>query len=184
MKKIDVRPGDCVVSPPGCRDPRFRRSVIYIWEHGSSGTSGVVLNRPTNHVIGEITSSTPDHIGRHIMYWGGPVHSNLVFMLHTTDWQTSKSNYINDELSVTSDHVMFDCLGKDQPNEWRVFFGHASWAPGQLEGELKGEAPWSPAHSWLILKKPSLDLLFSTETNQLWNEGIKQCSKQSIDAWI
>jgi putative transcriptional regulator len=183
-RKIDLEPGDCLIAPPFCKDPRFKKSVIYIWEHGASGSAGAVINRPTNHIIGELVSSTEAHIANHIMYWGGPVHTTLVFMLHTNDWKTGRSNNITEDLSVTSDNRMFDMIADDQPNEWRVIFGHANWGPGQLDGELSGIAPWTPNHSWLVLKKPTVEWLFNADTDKMWQEAINACTKQSIDAWI
>jgi putative transcriptional regulator len=182
----DLKAGDCLVAPPNCTDTRFKKSVVYLWEHGEAGSAGVVINRPTNHIIKELVNGPycPDHIGRHIMYWGGPVHTNLVFMLHSNDWRQPRSNVININMGVTSDPNMFQELGDQQPNEWRVFFGHSTWGPKQLEGELKGQGPWTPAHSWLILKEPTLDWIFNTPTETQWDHAVMACSQQTIESWL
>lgn len=181
---IKLTAGDCLIAPPTCRDPRFKKSVIYLWEHSEEGSAGVVINRPSNHCVGEIIDTVPENIGDRIMHWGGPVHTHVVFMLHTLDWQTHRSNIINSSMGVTSDIKMFDYMSAEQPDAWNVFFGHASWGPGQLEGELKGEGPWDPSHSWLILKNPDTEWLFDTATELMWDTAVEACSRQAIDSWI
>jgi len=184
--RYQIEAGDCLVSPPHCRDPRFKKAVVFMWEHSESGSAGAVINKPTNHIISDLVvgPTCPDHIGRHTMYWGGPVHTNLVFMLHTLDWRLPRSNIINMSMGVTSDPDMFEGVGEQQPNEWKVLFGHSSWGPNQLEGELSGKGPWSPEHSWLILKSPSVDWLFNTPTDVMWDQAVLQCSQQTIESWL
>jgi len=182
-KQLEVSSGDCLIAPPNCPDPRFKNSVVYIWEHGEAGTQGLVLNRPTNHALSEIVDNFGAQ-GDRTMNWGGPVYPNVVYMLHTAEWGTSRTRVVGD-ISHTSDNRMFEFI-KDgtQPDRWEVFFGHASWAPGQLEGELSGTGPWTKGQSWLILKGVKAEWVFETDPENMWDQAIVDCSKQSVDSWI
>ena len=181
---VEIRSGDCLIAPPNCVDPRFRKTVIYVWEHSEAGSTGVIINRPTNNTLNDLVDIVPDHLKKHCMYWGGPVHTNLVFTIHTLDWTIARTNHVNKELGVTSDPMMFEIIGENQPNEWKVFFGHAAWAPGQLEGELSGKGGWKPGHSWLVLKQPTIDWVFNTPTENQWDTAIMACSQQAVESWI
>ena len=181
-KPIEVAAGDCLIAPPNCPDPRFKNSVVYLWEHGEAGSQGVVLNRPSNHTIGEVVDDFDQ--GDRTVNWGGPVYPNVVFIMHTADWGTSRTKCING-VCTTSDNRMFEMMKRgSMPNRWEVFFGHSSWAPGQLEGELSGTGPWTKGQSWLILKNVDPEWVFETDPENMWDQAILDCSKQTIDSWI
>ena len=41
---IDTQ-GKLLIAPPNMPDPRFRKTVVYIWRHDVSGAAGVVINK-------------------------------------------------------------------------------------------------------------------------------------------
>lgn len=155
-----------------------------MWEHSASGSAGAVLNKPTNNQLGDLVNYVPSHLARHIMFWGGPVHTNLVFMLHSSEWSMDRTSHISETMAVTSDNKMFEVMEEQQPDEWKVLFGHSSWGPGQLEGELEGRTPWSPKHSWLVLRQPSQEWIFNTPTENMWDQAILECSQQAVSQWL
>ena len=84
---IDAQ-GKLLVAPPGMPDPRFRKTVVFIWKHDVSGAAGVVINkrcqRPTfEHVCQEGRIPLKKGI-KPPVYWGGPVLNNVVGVLHST----------------------------------------------------------------------------------------------------
>jgi len=181
-----VGAGDLLIAPPNLPDPRFRNTVVYLWEHGDAGSAGVVINKPSNHNIRNLieTDICPEHIAERSLYWGGPVHNNVVFMLHSAEWQTERTDTIDDHIAVTSDMRMFNFLSLNQPHYWQVYYGHSGWGPGQLEGEISGSGPWSSSQSWLVWHKPDPEWIFDTPTEHMWDEAITQCAKQSIATWL
>ena len=58
MKEIEsLRPGMLLVATPDLRDPHFRRTVVYLVAHGSDGTVGVILNRPSETAVQNVLPS-------------------------------------------------------------------------------------------------------------------------------
>jgi putative transcriptional regulator len=178
--------GQCLIAPPHIQDPRFARTVILLVQHDTQGSLGFVINRPTDYTLGQITDTDRfQNISNRTAHWGGPVNGNVVHVLHTRDWRTSRSLPINPEISFTSDAMMFDYIDNgQQPNQWRTVMGVASWGPGQLEGELKGEEPWYRCNSWLVLPHPHTEMLFGLDGEEMWNEAITFCSYQAFDNWF
>ena len=41
---IDAQ-GKLLIAPPGMPDPRFRKTVVYMWRHDVSGAAGVIINK-------------------------------------------------------------------------------------------------------------------------------------------
>ncbi len=74
MKEIEsLRPGMLLVATPDLRDPHFRRTVVYLVAHGSDGTVGVILNRPSETAVQNVLPSWASHTSRpHAVFAGGP----------------------------------------------------------------------------------------------------------------
>jgi putative transcriptional regulator len=179
-----ISAGDILIAPPGLPDSRFSETVIYLWEHSLKGSAGVVLNRPSTNTIQEVCSDVVEHIGSHCLYWGGPVLPNIVFMLHSAEWSTVKTQIIDPQIAVTSDSEMFLRVSELQPMYWRAFFGHSGWAPGQLEGELRGQEPWRSEQSWLVWHEPPAEWLFECPEDDMWQSAIDHCRSQEVASWF
>jgi len=186
IKTKNLQAGDCLIAPPNNKDPRFRKTVILLADHADTqGSMGIVLNRPSEHRVGALVDGLADNIKDHQLYWGGPVQPHVVFMLHTLDWQTAKTKNIDGRLGLTTDIRMFDYMKNgEQPDHWQVYFGHSGWAPGQLTGELSGEGPWTPGHSWLTLNRPSLDFIYETDPDSMWDWAVQESAKQAVTSWF
>jgi putative transcriptional regulator len=182
----DVAIGDCLIAPPNVSDARFSKAVILIFDHDARGSMGIVINRATDHDITALTDSEEYvRIGNRLVNWGGPVHTNVVHMMHTSDWKTSKTVRVTPDLSLTSDTRMFEFVEHSaEPNLWKPFFGFCSWAPNQLEGELSGSYPWTKDQSWLILKRPTAEFLLNSDEDAMWDEALAMCSQQAISSWF
>ena len=181
-----IRSGDLLIAPPDCADPRFKRSVIMMTHDNDSGTYGLCLNKPTEHLLSSILE--PLHIYMEWdqpMYWGGPMHSQTVWMLHDPTWHIAQTVGVDANWSMTSHSKMFDVMTQGMtPLRQRIVFGYSHWGPGQLLGELKGEAPWRPSHSWLILNNPDPDWIMDIDPEDLWTQGVQQCGVQAVDHWL
>src|SRR6476620_2519312 len=75
MKEIEsLRPGMLLVATPDLRDPHFRRTVVYLVAHGSDGTVGVILNRPSETAVQNVLPSWASHTSRpHAVFVGSDV---------------------------------------------------------------------------------------------------------------
>ena len=161
-----------LLAMPQMRDPNFERSVVLLCEHGSDGTMGLVINRPTTTSVVSIVQAdvVGDDCDSDLPVWiGGPVDTSRAWILSAEDPGTSERIRLNDDLFLAaSADALRLCLRAQQPAQerYRFLLGYAGWAPGQLEGELAASA-------WLNAPI-DLDLIFRTPAEQMWNEAIKR----------
>ena len=182
----ELEPGDLLVAPPTIVDSRFSKTVLLLTHYSEIGALALCVNRSTEHKINEILKELDIQLDNNIpLFWGGPVSPNTIWMLHSKDWKVETTIEINDDWNLTSHVSMFHHLADgDTPNHYRVFFGQASWGPGQLMGELEGDPPWSKQHSWLTVHNPKPDWLIQTEPRNLWIESTQICGEQAVDKWL
>lgn len=168
-------------------DHRFNKTVMLLASHHNTSMA-FCLNRKTkfnlSNVLSEINLEMPIDQDTQL-FWGGPVFTNTVWLLHDNEWSHDASVVINDHWSVCSHQSMFnEFVQGNFPKKYRITFGCASWAPGQLEQELSGEYPYSKSHSWLILEEPDPTWLLDCDIDNLWIQSTEQCSKEAVRNWI
>lgn len=170
--------GKLLVAHPMLTD-FFARSVIYIYKDDSSGTAGLILNKPTRYTVKELLQeSSLEYYGKEHVYKGGPVNEQAIFMLHTDDWYSTSTTQIGRGLALTSDDFMIEKLSIDQtPTRWRMCAGLAGWAYGQLEKEL------SSKYGWLICDA-NASIVFAQDGERQWNRALQQCVDQTINQYI
>jgi len=183
---VSVGDGDLLIAPPNMLDPRFGNTVLLITKHDIDGSWALCLNKPTDYTIGEIIKPLKLELDRDpVVYWGGPVAQNTVWMLHDNTWEIENTARINDQWSVTSHHQMFHYMSNGNwPEQYRIMLGHAGWSPGQLERELNGEEPWDQNHSWLVAHQPNPEWLLGCDPEGMWSSACSFCSQQTIDSWL
>lgn len=186
QSSTQVKQGDVLIAPPSMPDPRFKAAVILVAQHGEEGTMGFCLNKMSRHSLLDLLRSeglegTKDWP----LYWGGPVGSSTVWMLHTNEWSMDHTWPIDDYWSITTHQDMFGALDSgDCPKEFRIIIGHCGWMQGQLELELEGQPPRKHNHSWLVLQDPEPGLITDVSEDDLWDASLDQCGHQAIDHWL
>lgn len=161
---------------PDMVDPMFSRTVTLIYEHTTEGTMGLIINRMTNHVASDYFSldthdenkATPmhPHFANAPIYFGGPLHSNRGFVLHTNECCWEHDIAISKELTLTSNQEIIDDLAQGKgPSDYLITLGYAGWEAGQLEQELAENA-------WLH-GKANADMLFNTPVEKRWTTAAK-----------
>jgi len=180
--------GKLLIAHPNLPDGNpFTRSVIYIATDNAEGTTGLILNRPSNFSVSEFLNkrnyitniNSPNR-----MRFGGPVNTNSVFMLHSNDWESASSMDVGKGLSVTSDDFMLEKLSLGYvPAYWRMFVGTCGWQPGQLEMELKGQPPYRPENSWLTCEADD-NILFNYDGDDQWVKATDLASQQMINSYF
>lgn len=178
--------GDLLIAPPNMPDPRFHNSVIIIVHNDASGSSGFCLNKILEPTINDIIKEIDlDANLPFPLFWGGPVNSTSVWMIHSSEWQTEHTLTVNDQWSITSSKEMFHCLANgDCPRHFRFCHGMSSWAPGQLDKELDGEEPWDARNSWLTLPDSVPEWVFEQPESRLWTLSTIEAGKTAVDAWL
>jgi putative transcriptional regulator len=169
------RKGMLLVASRDIADPRFRDSVVLLLEHGEAGTMGVIVNRasgiPSARALPEIKGLK----GRDDeLFFGGPVLPNVVIMLLRSDKEPPESGRVFGDVyysasSVTLEQVLADGRSTRQ---LRLFFGHAGWAPGQLEAEI-ARGDWH-------LVPGDLDAVFAADPGKVWQRLIDRIAPRGL----
>ena len=152
--------GKLLVASPQLRDPNFAQTVVLMIQHEEQGAFGVVLNRPGDKTVEEVW----ELIGKEsvdcqqVVNVGGPVPGPLI-ALHTIE--SLSDQQVLDGLYVTAQATAFDELLLQPEENFRIYSGHAGWAAGQLDGELK-------LGGWLTTEATLDDVFADYET--LWRQ--------------
>ena len=126
--------GELLIASPSMTD-WFRRAVILVVEHTDQGAFGLVLNRPSETMVGEAAPELAELIGpEHLIHIGGPVAPNAVTALgeHADPGESTKL--------LVEMVGMVDLEAPAEVSRLRVFAGYAGWGAGQLDDELEAEA--------------------------------------------
>jgi putative transcriptional regulator len=147
--------------------PFFSHSVIYLLQHNSAGTVGVIVNRPLGKTAAELLPDLQDQgLGSYPVFNGGPVNPRIMVLLFRGDYQQEPALHVSDDVYASSDSAMLAQLlvARKPVNELRMFAGQAGWLPGQLSRELARD-------DWYVTEGDP-DALFSGDTRSLWRKLI------------
>ncbi len=159
---------------------------MFLTHTNSRGAFALCLNKQTDHTVNDILEPLDLKLELDCpLYWGGPVNPNTVWMLHDREWSIENSLEVDDNWSVTSHTQMFEkMVAGDMPSKFRIFYGHAAWSPGQLEGELRGEEPWKLEHSWLVVNDPDPEWIIEMDIEHLWSSSCSVSGQQAVESWL
>jgi putative transcriptional regulator len=120
-------------------DPIFKDSVVLVMNNLGAAPAGVIVNRPTKIAVSRLFPDLERLAQAHDkVYFGGPVEIGSVWFLFRAD--TPRKHAIQAFAGVyvsANQELLRELLGRDKPMDGlRIFFGHAGWAPGQLEAEI------------------------------------------------
>ena len=150
---------------PELPDPNFAQTVVLRLEHGSDGSLGVVLNRPTARSVDDVLDVTAGTSGLDLHVWrGGPVQPAALLSLVRTVRPGPRAQTLLREVHLTPDlDEVRQVLGERGGRlRVRIFSGYAGWARGQLEAEVR-------AGSWLP-EPADAATVFSTEPSRMWKK--------------
>jgi len=142
----------------------FHRTVVLICHHDPAGAFGLVLNRPSEHTIGEaLTEPLPDPVKDLPLYLGGPVQPQTIScLIHepTNDEVTGASVMPGLRIVRTLDELVELSGNFPASVQLKFFAGYAGWGPAQLDNEMKQAA-------WLTYPS-SMELVFYPRPDELW----------------
>jgi putative transcriptional regulator len=169
LTAVQLGKGDFLVASRDLRDPSFSRTVVLLLEHGPEGTLGLIVNRPTTM---KLAALLPDMEGLDErddeVYAGGPVLPGAMLMLVRSDRAPSESPQVLEGVYYSGNQELLAELvrrgGDGEP--FRVYAGHAGWAPGQLEWEVR-------RRSWHVVPGDGA-VVFDEEPLELWDKMIRR----------
>jgi len=156
-----------LIALPALSDPNFSRSVTLLCQHNADGAMGLVLNRNSDYVLGDVLeqmqiptenaalAATP-------VLLGVPVQPERGFVLHEPGGAEWDSTFrISDELCLTTSRDVLAAMARGEgPRRAVVALGYAGWEQGQLEQELQDNA-------WLTVGADRA-IVFETPLEQRW----------------
>ena len=153
--------GKLLIAVPDLQDTNFFRSVVLVLHHDQFGASGVVLNRPSDTRVSDLTAQLDFSVESEAMlaerlHVGGPVEGPVI-VLHN-DRDLSEQKIIPGVFMSTRKDLVEQLLATEGV-ELRLFSGYSGWSPEQLENEVE-------LGGWLLLDAKR-DHVFSS-TERLW----------------
>ncbi len=165
MKTIHPAPGTLLISDPFLPDPNFQRTVVYLLEHNSEGTLGLVLNHRLPVELADVLDDAPEGIP---LFSGGPVEPTMLMFIHTRG-MLNDAKHIRDGIFWGGNFEMAKNMldaGIYSKNDIKYFVGYSGWSPGQLDAELEQK-------SWLVLEADA-SLVMEMKTDALWNRVLEK----------
>jgi putative transcriptional regulator len=155
-----------LIAMPSNNDPTFVKSVIYVCEHQTQGTVGLMVNRPMQFPLGlvfEQLNLEVSTVKNNLMplLFGGPIQPERGFVIHRPfgGWRSSLS--LRDGVTVTTSNDIIRAIAEDSgPKDVLVALGYVGWADNQLEKEIMD-------NSWLVCPYKS-EVLYEVPFEERW----------------
>jgi putative transcriptional regulator len=156
---MDTLRGRLLIAAPSLYD-YFRRTVVLVIEHNEDGAMGVVLNRISEALVGDVVPALAELAeDDELVRVGGPVAPDAVVALGEFGDPTEAGASVIGSLGT---------LDPDRDNgslvRMRVYAGYAGWGAGQLDGEVE-EGAW-------IVEPASPEDPFCED--DIWSEALKR----------
>ncbi len=149
------------------------KTVIYVTQHDTAGTSGFIINQATDLLINQAFPETQASKSTNkILYFGGPLHSKYLFMLTQTQFSRGLHAINKNIYFGAGEEVKMRLRSENKRDKIRIYAGFMSWGPHQVDDEIsKGD--------WIITPAPS-EQLFSKDTTKLW----ENLTRRWAGSWI
>tara|TARA_Y100001937_G_scaffold92866_1_gene125758 strand:+ start:1126 stop:1761 length:636 start_codon:yes stop_codon:yes gene_type:complete len=172
--------GKMLISMPHLADPRFYHSTLAMYKHDDEGAGGIIFNKPAktllmNDLYSDMGIALLPDMGEQPVYYGGPVNTHQVFVLHSKDYTDRDTVAITNDLFLTTNkHILTAIANKVGPSTYKICLGCAVWGPKQLESELSGAWQHNDLSSWLYGDINATDVFIS---NNMWPVSVERYSK-------
>lgn len=163
-----------LIAMPGLVEPPFCRAVIYICCHDDDGAMGVIVNKPSGIVLGEVLQQMDIPLQEGMVkdmpiYNGGPVQSEQGFILHKNNLRNYRlsdiKDDIKDDINISTSVDMLNVAGHNKGSkDFFIALGYAGWSPGQLEKEMQ-------YNMWLS-SPATLSIIFDIPARQRWHSAV------------
>lgn len=161
-----------LIAMPGMDDPNFSRGVALLCHHDSEGVMGLLLNRSSDYMLGEVMAQMGLHgldarLATQPVLSGGPVEPERGFVLHSPDGGPFASTFpISADIHLTTSRDVLEALARGAgPSRMVIVLGYAGWGAQQLEAELQ-------QHAWLSVDA-SPDVVFDVPLPQRWDAATR-----------
>lgn len=161
-----------LIAMPGMDDPNFSRGVTLLCHHGDEGAMGLMLNRNSDLVLGEVMArigiqDVDARVAGQLVLSGGPVEPERGFVLHSPDAGQYDATYrVSDQILLTTSRDVLEAMARGEgPKRAVIALGYAGWGAQQLEHELQ-------EHVWLAVAAES-QVIFDVPLSQRWDAAAR-----------
>ncbi len=158
-------PGTLLIAPPTVLDPNFFRAVVLLCEHSSSGSFGLILNRPIDVEIDILSGDLAGYEGG--LCYGGPVQPDTLHFLHRLDLPDAEP--LMDGVFWGGNYESLKDLHQDQSlthDTLRLYLGYSGWGAGQLHDEIQ-------AGGWILADADGA-AVFEDAPKELWRKRLRK----------
>jgi len=166
-----------LIANPQLQDPNFAGTVVLAVRVDQGGPLGVILNRPTTTLLGEVYPDRAEVAGRKdIVYFGGPVQPDALLFAFRSATRPQQGMLVAEDIYLSGYSRVLDELLKhpEDAAEQRYFVGYSGWAEGQLEAEIE-------VGGWYVLPLDT-GAIFRMNPRTLYEDLLKRALVPRIEA--
>lgn len=163
-----IEQGTLLIASPEVDTGFFARTVLLVCEHNPVGSFGLVVNKPLDVDLPEEVANLKQAANPRIaIRSGGPVHTNQMMLLHTSDQAENQALKVCENVYLGGNLTFLQTALNDPSGPWvSLYFGYTGWGAGQLEREfLDGQ--------WFICPS-SQHALFEVPSDKLWQVLLRE----------
>lgn len=163
-----IEKGTFMIATPDIDAGIFFRAVVLICEHNPNGSFGLLINKNLNLDLPEDLMQANSIVNPRVsIRAGGPVQTNQMMLLHTSDTIPQQTLKICDGVFLGGDiQFLQQAITNENGPHIYLCFGYAGWGPGQLEREFL-DGDW-------YLHKASEEHIFYTPAEKLWQTLLRE----------
>ena len=164
----ELAAGKLLIAGRDLPDGNFAETVILLADYGAGGAMGLILNRqsdiPVSRAFPKLKAAPPDAR----IFVGGPVGTTkVVGLLRARSPEKDVRHIVSDIFLVAEREPLEGLIGSGaDARHFRVYFGYAGWAPGQLEHEAVEGA-------WHVVSADA-DLVFDPDPATIWQREVRR----------
>lgn len=166
MDTIKSLRGHVLIAMPSTHEAEFQHAVIYICEHQSQGTVGLIINKPLVYPLSfifdqlRIEPISLKQKNRPLLF-GGPMQPERGFVIHRPNGHWSSSLLLDDNVTITTSNDIIRAFAEDTgPKDALITLGFVGWDRVALEKEMFD-------NRWLVSPcKP--ELLYDVPFDKRW----------------
>jgi len=162
-----IQKGTLLIASPDIDSGMLFRSLVLICEHNSSGSFGIVINKPLEVDLPQSILNVENLNNPHVhIRAGGPLQTNQLMLLHTSNEIPEQTLTICEDVYLGGDlNFLQEALSDENGPQIDLCFGYIGWGGGILEREfLDG--------NWFIAPS-SKRYVFDIEPEKLWQKVLQ-----------
>jgi len=164
--------GQFLIAMPELADPNFSHTVICMCEHTAQGCIGLVINQVypsifAQDIFSELNIEYNPYTKPIPIHYGGPVHTNEIFVLHGHPFNWDACIMISPTLAMSNSRDILKAIADGRgPKSFLIILGCSGWGQSQVELEIKQNV-------WLSCPV-SEDIIFDIHLEKKWEQAVKK----------